>query len=216
MRVAVVANGALPDESAGVLQRHCVDADLVIAVDGGLAHCEAIGVVPDVLVGDLDSVDAGLVNSARDVGVELREFPADKDATDLELALNVAVEAGATSVTLLTAFGGRLDHQLAGISLFASPRFAAIDRHATDGQSKLWVVDASQSPARRELELPIGTTVSVVPCTPEVRGVRTTGLKWKLVDATLEFGTTWGISNVVTEPRPTVEAASGTLLVLVG
>src|SRR5688572_12733305 len=110
MKVVVVASGRL--ETIDVA--HLDDADLVIAADGGAESLDAFRRRPDVLVGDMDSVGAALIERLEAAGTEVERHPADKERSDTELALETAVTRGATEIVLLGAIGGnRLDHELA-------------------------------------------------------------------------------------------------------
>lgn len=184
-------------------------AELVIAADGGLAHCDWLDITPDQVVGDLDSASVDSVQRAELAGANVVRFPQDKDATDLELAIGVAVDAGATSITVVAGFGGRLDHELATIGLLVSPQWDHVAITATDGQRQLWIVRDDLA-----LSLDVGQTLSLIPWAGEVTAVTTTGLQWPLSNDVLPIGTTRGVSNVASEPSQTVSIASGTLLVV--
>lgn len=209
MHTVVVASGELPagfEQEVGATLR---DADLVVAADGGLLHCRVCEVWPDVLVGDLDSVHGDDVSRARANGVQVSVHPTDKNATDLELALDLAVERGASSISVVCAFGGRLDHELATIGLLAADQWAQIDLKATDGRRQLWVVRNAVSP-----QLAIGRTVSLVPWSNEVTGVTTTGLQWPLRGETLPRGSTRGVSNIVIDDSASISIETGVLLIV--
>lgn len=195
MHSVVVVNGELPSPRPPGLANLLSQADQLVAVDGGLIHCVDLGVWPSVLIGDLDSAPPGLVAQANRRQVRRLDFPADKDATDLELALEFAANAGATRFTIVAAFGGRLDHELATIALLASDRWAPIIVTATDGQRLLHVVRNDCN-----LALTPGATVSLVPWHDDVAGVTTLGLRWPLRNETLLLGSTRGVSNVAQNP----------------
>lgn len=210
MHVAVVANGELPASSTTEVKDVLIAADLVVAADGGLAHCHAVGVWPAVVVGDLDSASEELVAEARAHGARIVEHPAEKDATDLELALHEAIALGATNVIVIAAFGGRLDHELATIALIAGSAFSGLKVSAIDGRRSMWVV-------RDELSLSLapGTTLSLMPWAGAATGVGITGVKWPLNDATIGLGSTLGVSNVADETDQHISIATGTLLAIV-
>jgi len=152
------------------------------------------------------------VEQARANGVTVQSWPIDKDATDLELALAEAKRYGATQVTVLAAFGGRLDHEMATIGMLCSPEWAALRVTATDGRRSLWVVRTFV-----HLELTPGQTVSLIPWGGEIIGIATLGLQWPLLNDTLELGTTRGVSNVVTQEEQSVRISprsEGVLLVI--
>lgn len=212
MDAVIVAGGELPPLTPSLeaeLAGLCATADLVVAADSGLDHCHDIGVRPHCLVGDLDSADDALIESARDQHVEVVAFPADKDATDLELACELAVERGAHRITVLAAFGGRLDHEVATIGLLTSQRWSNIEIRATDGRRQLWIVHRSVY-----LHLPAGRTISLVPWTDDVTGVITAGLQWPLENDVLPRGTTRGVSNICVGAGQRVSIDSGVLLVI--
>lgn len=209
MRIAVVANGDLPPAGEDVVRELLRSSDRIIAVDGGLRHVRQIGVWPHVIVGDLDSAPAALVDEAVAHGATVQQLSADKDETDLQHAIAVAQGAGATSMIVACPFGGRLDHELASITVLASDDLAGIDVFATDGRRQMWVVREAI-----DLALPLGETVSLIPWRGDVHGVLTEGLAWPLVAETLYVGQARGVSNVVDAPRQSVRIDNGVLLVI--
>jgi thiamine pyrophosphokinase len=182
---------------------------LIIAADSGLEHVHTLGRHADLVVGDMDSVSPAALARAVSAGSEVEEHPTDKDATDLELALGAARRAGATRVTVLGAGGGRLDHFLANVVLFAAPDWASFELHALVGDAHVVVVRE-----RVELRGPIGSIVSLLAAAGPVTGVRTSGLRWPLSDDPLAAGTTRGISNEMTGPVATVSLTGGVLLAI--
>jgi thiamine pyrophosphokinase len=204
MEALVFAGGDPPDARwTEVLPR---DA-LVVAADSGLEHVDALGLHADLVVGDLDSVSAGTLARAESAGTVVERHPADKDATDLELALTAALRQGATRVTLLGVGGGRLDHFLGNALLLAAPAWSTLELHALVGPAHVVVVRD-----RIELRGPVGSLVSLLPLGGPARGVRTTGLRWPLTGEELGAGSTRGVSNEMTETIATVALADGVLL----
>src|SRR3954447_15853314 len=123
-RWAVVVAGG-PGEV--VLRDPLPGGAFVVAADSGLDRAAALGLPVDVVVGDFDSVSAEGLSAAQDAGVRAERHPREKDATDLELAIDVAVgDGGATQVLVLAGDAGRLDHSLGNLLLLASPRFASV------------------------------------------------------------------------------------------
>lgn len=211
MHTVAFASGDLA-VSDSELRERVDEAELIIAVDGGLRHCLRLGVRADLLVGDLDSVPAELVETATAAGTEVRSFPVDKDQTDLELALGIALERGASSVNVLGLFGGRVDHEIANIALLALRRWAEAGCRvwSDDGHRSAWVVRD-----HLELALAAGTTVSLIPWAGDAVGVNAAGLKWPLHGATLTVGSPRGVSNVTVRGTQTVSVERGVLLVVV-
>jgi thiamine pyrophosphokinase len=201
--VLILAGGdAASPETASDLPR----PDLVVAADSGYDAAVALGLGVDVLVGDMDSIKATKIPG--DVVIE--RHPADKDATDLELALELVVRESPSRVVVLGGSGGRLDHELAVAALLCSSRWSEIDE--IDWRSdRGW---AHVVRRRRVLHGDVGATVSMLPVGGDARGVITTGLKWNLRDETLPGGTTRGVSNVMTSPVTDIRVSDGALLVV--
>lgn len=209
LRIVVVANGELPSGYEHRVAPLLAAADAIVAADGGLGHCAALGVWPTVLVGDLDSAPQELIDEARERSVRSIEYPADKDATDLELALAEATRMGATSITVVAAFGGRLDHEIATLALLTGASWRDISMSAADGRRSLWIVRSSV-----ELALSEGQSVSLIPWGKAVEGVTTQGLQWPLQLETLAVGSSRGVSNLAETATQTVSIESGVLLVI--
>ena len=208
MRIVIVAGGDLDPGDADRLD----GADLVIAADGGASTLDALGRRPDRLVGDLDSVEPALVRRLEAAGVPVDRHPQDKDASDTEIALAAAIEAGGTELVLLGAIGGdRLDHELANLLLVADPQHASRDLRAVRGGTTVRAVHAGR---RLTLVGAADDLVTLLPLGDAARGVRTEGLRWALSDATLTLGASRGLSNLVVTAPASVSLERGTLLVV--
>ncbi len=144
-RTLVVSGGIAPDPAlVGPLPQRA----FVIAADSGLEHAAALGLRVDVLVGDLDSASSEAVRAAERAGVRIERHPVDKEATDLELALDHALAIGATRVTVVSGGGGpRLDHHLAELVLLASARYAPLRLDARIGAARAVPVHAGEAVA---------------------------------------------------------------------
>lgn len=207
MKVVVVAHGELDPRDAVQL----ADADLVIAADGGALALERIGRRPDLLVGDLDSIDGALLDRLVAAGVRVERHPSDKDASDTELGLEAAIASGATSVVLIGATRGeRLDHELANLLLLADPALVGRDVRAIHGATTVRAVFGGAAIA---LGRP-GDLVTLLPIGGDAIGVRTVGLRWELEGSTLVLGRSRGLSNEVVAAGASVELERGTLLVV--
>ena len=184
-------------------------ADLVIAADGGARLCKALRTRPDVLIGDLDSLTPAEVANWKGAGVTMLRFPTDKDQTDLELALHLAVERGAQRITVLGALGGRWDQSVANLLLLAHPRWRDLDVVLMDGSQR-----ASLIHRRGVVEGRPGDTVSLIAIAGDARGVTTNGLAYPLSDGVVPFGSALGVSNRLTGPRAEITVRQGLLLVV--
>ena len=207
MYIVIVANA--PDLDAAPYLAQIRAADLLVAADGGALPLLRLGHPPQLVVGDLDSLDAASQAALLAQGVELRRYPRAKDETDLELALLYAAGRGASSIDILGALGGRWDHTLANVALLALPELRGRRvRLLADAQELFLVRDSAAIDGRA------GDTVSLLPLTPEARGVTTRGLLYPLDDATLRYEQARGISNVLLDPPGQVSLRDGLLLVV--
>jgi thiamine pyrophosphokinase len=189
-----------------------VPADaFVVAADSGLDVAEALGVDVDVVVGDMDSVTPDALRRAEAAGVRVVRHPIDKDATDLELALDFALDAGARHIVVLGGHGGRLDHLLGNTLLLASPRFAAVDIRWKLGR----VTATACRPGRiTTIDGAPGDRVSLLPIGGAATTIVTTGLAWPLSGDDLAPGSTRGMSNSMAEATATVAVGHGTVLMI--
>ena len=191
------------------LARLIKQKDVIVCVDGGLRHAETLGLIPDLVLGDMDSVDQDRL-AALPASVEIVQYPVEKDETDLELALSRVADQGYGRVLVAGISGGRIDHTLANIHLMA--------RHDWCGELCFWEQGQMAwflaGGGTLELEQHAGHTLSLIPMADRVTGVTTRGLKYPLEKADLIFGTTRGISNIVQMPYAQVSFVSGRLLVV--
>jgi len=205
MRAVIFANGILerPRLAAGLLQPD----DFIIAADGGLHHIQKLELVPDLLVGDLDSVGAEDAAWLKERRVEVQQYPVDKDFTDLELAIQAALRRGARKILIVAALGGRLDQALANIALLSLTELKGVDIALDDG-----VTEVCRIESRLEISGRPGDLVSLLPLGGPAAGVVTHDLKYPLRAETLTPGQTRGISNVMQGENAAVELAGGNLL----
>ena len=208
MKAVVVASGELDPADAAYVD----GASLTIAADGGAESLERIGRHPQLLIGDLDSVDASLVERLAQGGTRVERHPVDKEASDTELAVEAAFAAGATEVTLLGATGGeRLDHELANLLLLADAALAGRSLSAVRGAARVAAIHGGE---HRRLAGRPGDVVTLLPVGGDASGVTTEGLKWPLTAATLRMGRSRGLSNEVVAAPASVKLEKGVLLVI--
>lgn len=209
MTVAVVlVGGEVPERS---LLHGVAEADLVIAVDSGVGIARTYGLPVHVLLGDLDSVSPGDQAWAEAEGASTIEFPTNKDATDLELAIDHAIDEGADDIIALGIEGGRLDHELGNWAVLCRPRTVRMEIRAAMGVA---IPLHGEHHPSIELNGKPGEIISLLPLLGDACGVTTSGLRWTLDAATVPAGSAWGISNEFAEDVAFVSVDSGTLLVI--
>lgn len=208
MKAIVVAGGDAAPEDAALL----ADARHVIAADSGATWLAQHGKRPDLLIGDMDSVDPALLERLAADGVTIERHPADKDASDAELAVERAIGAGADEVVILGALGGgRLDHELANLLLLADPAWRGTDMRIVRGGT---VARALHGGDQLPLTGREGALVTLLPIAGDATGVRTEGLEYALDGETLRIGRSRGLSNRVRRAPASVSLEGGTLLVI--
>jgi thiamine pyrophosphokinase len=209
--VAVFTGGTdVGGHGAPDLDRLLPENAYVIAADSGLHHALAHGRRVDLVVGDFDSVAGEALVASSAVGARAVRYPTKKDETDLELAMNHAMEVEPARVVVIGGYGGRLDHFLANIALLASARYqsARVEAHFDEGSVHV-VRDETEIVGRP------GNLVSLLPTHGPARGVRTVGLLYPLHGETLESGSSRGVSNQFVTDVATVQLERGVLLVVI-
>jgi thiamine pyrophosphokinase len=183
-------------------------ADLVVAADSGAELARSLGWTVDELIGDFDSIEPATAAWAQSIGAAVHAHSPDKDRTDLELALELAIERGATSVSIIGGHGGRLDHLAANLALVADSRWPATITWFA-GADRLEVVRGS-----RVFRPGVGATLTVLPAGDRALGVSIEGVRWPLKSVTLHRGSTLGVSNEATDDRVRIQVESGVVLAI--
>jgi thiamine pyrophosphokinase len=206
-RIIIFANGELPDfKKVRVFLR---PNDTIICADGGTRHALALKLKPDLVIGDMDSLQKSHWQKLNKAGISIELFPRDKNETDLELAIHRAVEMNPEQIIIIAALGGRLDQTLGNITLLTDVRLSTFDVRLDDGVEEILLCrDQAQIRGRSE------DIVSLIPWQGAVTGIQTNGLKWPLDHETLYPDKTRGISNEMTGGKASVSIESGLLLVI--
>lgn len=207
MKAVVIANGEL--EAGEWWREHVAGADLIIAADGGTHHALRIGLTPDIIIGDLDSLDADLAKRLETSGVRILRHSPHKDETDTELALLHALSLGAIEIAILGALGGRLDHALANILLLSMPELAGVRVYLAAAGYTVSLIHGQATFTGQA-----GDILSLLPLGGDVYGITTEGLEYPLRGETLRLGPARGISNVLTAPEARVRVQDGLLLAI--
>lgn len=200
----VVAGGPAPVSEAAL---SVPGGATVIAADAGLAHAWALGLEVDLVVGDLDSVSPDDVAAAESKGIPVERYPREKDATDLELALDAALARRPGRILVVAGEGGRLDHLLSTFLLLGAEKYAGAELDAWVGPARVHVVRGDRS-----LEGTPGELLTLVALHGPAEGIRTEGLVYPLAGATLEPGSSRGVSNVFAAQRAVISVERGVVL----
>lgn len=213
-RIVIIANGELPDLDAAraLLQTD----DYLIAADGGANYLLKMGILPEIVIGDLDSVDEDTLFELTSAEVNIEQYSEDKEETDIELALRYAVELQPSAILIIGALGGRLDQTLANLSILTDPTLPGFDIRLDDGVEEAFFCRAAAGKGgQAEVQGRSGDTVSLIPWHGgPVEGVATEGLQWPLYGETLYPEKSRGISNVMLNEVASVSTQSGLLLIV--
>ena len=208
MRAAVFLNGS-PDPP-DLLRRVAGRADLVVAADGGALHALAAGIVPDLVVGDMDSLGEGETRRVEELGASLERHPSRKDKMDGHLAILAASERGASDLDLLCAAGGRFDAVFALPHLLLAAGRMGVRATVVAGWGEMFVVEDGS----RTLGGRAGESVSVFPVTGAAEGVCLEGFEYPLEGARIEAGDTIGFHNELLGGEARVVVGRGALVVI--
>lgn len=205
-RFIIVGNGEIDD--IYFLKKAVKKNDLIIAVDGGFDHLNKLSIKPDYLIGDMDSIKnfPGIYDS-----VNIMKYPEEKDKTDTEIALEFAIRNKASEIMLFgMASHSRIDHSLNNIFL--------LENLARKGIKNTLVVNSSTrlSAVNKKIKIykKCGNTVSLIPLSRKVKGISTSGLKYKLINDTLYRSKARGISNLISSNEAKIIFKEGLLLVI--
>jgi len=206
-RAVIFSNGDLADVSQ--VKKELKKSDLVIAANGGSKHCKTLGIVPDLVIGDLDSLDKKLKQEWERKNVAIISYPEDKNWTDTELALKQAIKQGYKEIVLAGFLGSRVDHVISNL-LMMTDLIDKVDKlMIIEGQQEIYVIKD-----RVEIKGKQGDLVSLIPLLKDCQGVTTEGLKYQLQGSILKFGKSRGVSNVMLGKKAEIRVKKGKLLVV--
>ena len=206
MRSIIFANGEYGDINsyAGLFR----EDDLIICADGGANYAFELGVMPSMIIGDMDSILPEVKEYFLNSGVEINQYPRRKDFTDTQIALNIAEKAGADEIIQLGTLGKRPDHTLTNI-------YSGIEFARRNIQISHFSPDCTIYLVTKELEISghAGDTVSILTLTEKSSGVTLTGFEYPLDNVVLDISQPHTVSNVLTEDKGRIRVAEGVLTV---
>lgn len=210
-KVLILSGGSI---DAGFARKYIEEQpfDLVISADSGIDFCRKAELMPDLILGDFDSASPQSMAFFKEKCPErIETFPARKDWTDTELAVKRAIREGAGEITMLGATGTRLDHVLGNIHLLKQAMEAGVACVLVDPHNRIRMTDRSMKLSGREQ---FGTYVSLIPFTPQVKGLTLRGFAYNVENVTLESGKSLGVSNEITGEEGVIAFQDGILLVI--
>lgn len=207
-RIVIIANGDLED--LGFYREFLEDDDLILCANGGTKHALTMGLKPEVIIGDLDSLHHEDRQKLKEADSKFIEHSSEKDKSDLELAMDYAVGIQPREIIIIGALGGkRADHAFINLLLLYVPFQAGIPARIIDENQEIFLAEKETI-----VNGAVGDYISLFPQTADVCGVVTVGLKYPLNGETLYFASTRGLSNEMIAPQARISLKSGLLLVI--
>ena len=190
------------------------DYDIIIAIDGGLKAAENLDIIPDIVVGDFDTIDSGTLNKYAGMKeVEVIRLNPEKDLTDTQSAIERALSLGADYIEIIGGTGTRLDHTIANIHTLQMMLGRCSEAVITNENNRIRIIEDKYVIKRQEQ---YGKYVSFLPLTEKVQGITLEGFKYPLKDYEFNIKTTLslGVSNEIVEDEATVSLKSGRLIMI--
>ena len=204
--VIIAGNGKIP--SGFQLKSEFKNNVIFVAVNGGTKHIIKQNLLPHIIIGDLDSLSSSARSKVLHYDIPVITYPRDKDATDLELALQYVINMVPKEIILIGALGGRWDQSFANICLLEKCVNKQIKCRIVDGQTTIRLINKDVT-----FKASFGEIVSLQPLSTEVIGINTKGLKFPLKNAALYWFASRGISNVTIKPYVKISIENGSLLI---
>lgn len=210
-KIVIISGGELEKEFVfSVLEK--MMPDYVIGVDKGMEFLYHHDIMPDYIVGDFDSVDERVADYYRnETNVPIREFHPVKDASDTEIAIQLALTLGCEKMVILGATGGRIDHLWANVQSLTVPYHAGIDARILDRQNSIRLIGRETVLKRSEA---YGPYFSVFPLGQEVYGFNITGAKYPLKNHRLTPYDSLCVSNQFQEDEVVISFLSGFVILM--
>ena len=207
MHSIIIANGKPP--SKALLTKELTQNSTIICADGGANALFASQILPHYIIGDLDSITKPTLDFFKLQGVNIEEYPRNKNSSDLELAFAKAVELGTTRLTLLGATGGRLDHFLVNIGILSKAAQLKIKASIQDKNHVIKLLNKTATISGTQ-----GTIFSLHAYSGTVKNLSISGSKYELKNYNLLPGDGRTLSNEFLDQEVTIEFSNGKLLLI--
>ena len=208
MKALLVSGGSIHD--INLLNKVAEDMDFIICADGGTDYCIDASLVPDIIIGDLDSISKKGIDFIEKNKIPIVKFPVKKDNTDTELAIDYLIEKGFRDIAILGALGTRMDHTLGNIFLLKKLRDKKVKGKIIDHHNIIYLVDNELKVKKQK-----NSYVSIIPITDNGIQVSLDGFEYPLSNSKVEFSSTLGISNEIKESYGYIKIHSGIALVII-
>ncbi|OQY02419.1 MAG: thiamine diphosphokinase [Desulfobacteraceae bacterium 4572_130] len=206
MKYIIIANGTIKQHNN--LKKIINTSDIIICANGGSIHLKIMNIIPDIVIGDCDSISYESMTYFKKHKVKFIKYPRDKNYSDTELAILWAIKNKASDITIIGATGTRIDHTLANILLMKKIAEKKLSCKIIDNNNEIYcVIDEIK------LKGEIGDLISIIPITEKVTGITTKGLKYPLINNEMIMGSSLGISNSFVENQAYIKIKKGILII---
>ena len=207
MKVVIISGGNSP--SYTLIKKELRESEYLIAADSGANALFKYDVFPDYIIGDLDSIKTVALNYYKDRKVSILQYPPEKDYTDTEIAVNKAIDLGATEIVLLGCTGSRIDHLFGNIGMLLKCLKLGVSCVIKDDNNIIFLTETST-----KIRGSLGKTFSIIPYSEEISDLTIIGAKYPLDNYKMKIGSAIGISNVFEEDEVKIEFNSGRILII--
>lgn len=208
MDALIIAGG--PDPGTGLIRKMAMNAEKIYCADRGAQWAYHAGIKPDIAIGDMDSINSETLEQIRRDEIHMMKYPSEKDQTDTEIAVEVAISDGAKSIVLLGGLGGRMDHTLANISVMKACYKRGIRITMMNADTAMFL--AERTVTFRAMK---GSYVSLFPQSEGVRVINSEGLYYPLNNLVLPVESTLCVSNKMTSDHVILDIRNGAVLIVV-
>ncbi len=210
MKICIILNGEIKnyDYIKNIITKN--NYDYIICADGGANHSYKMGITPDYIIGDLDSISSNIRDSYKLKNVKFEKFPSKKNETDTEICVYLASRLNAKEIDFIGALGGRLDHMIANINLLYYVRNQGIYTKIISEDEDIYIAINEEISINGD----VGDTISVIPLNGDAKGVTLNRLEYPLNNYDMKFSLPLGISNVMLDKRCNIKVEQGSLIII--
>ena len=210
MKICIVLNGSVNDYNKTKQIIHKENNDYIIGADGGCNHLYNMGILPNYVIGDLDSINKDLIKYYESKNIIFKKFPTHKDQTDAEICIHLAKTLNATEIHFIGALGGRIDHALSNIGLMYYVLEMGIEPKILTSEEEVVIIHNDTKVIKGKK----GDTISILALKQDAIGVTLEKLEYPLNKARVSYLSPLGISNVMLEDECNITVEDGYLLVI--
>lgn len=210
MKICIVLNGSVNDYNKTKQIIHKENYDYIIGADGGCNHLYNMGILPNYVIGDLDSINKDLIKYYESKNIIFKKFPTHKDQTDAEICIHLAKTLNATEIHFIGALGGRIDHALSNIGLMYYVLEMGIEPKLLTSEEEVVIIHNDTKVIKGKK----GDTISILALKQDAIGVTLEKLEYPLNKARVSYLSPLGISNVMLEDECNITVEDGYLLVI--